>query len=198
MFNTWGWAADKTYRPDADGFIYNWLMLEPIELGADVNAHTEEMEKEFFEKELFKGQFTATPKAGQRVTVKGTEFAWNAVEADDAILYFDKVDNSIYLGIAYVMCEKEIAGARLSIGSDDSSAWWVNGKEVLRVHTHRSVERDQDQSDPVTLKAGINVLSFAVINGDGRTGVSARFLDKRDDPITKIKISLTPPVTDPK
>ena len=106
---------------------------------------------------------------------------------------------SLFLGVAYVIADKDIAGVTLAIGSDDSSVWRLNGKEVIRVFAGRGVEKDQDRSEnPVTLKAGVNVLSFAVINGGGPTGAAARFLDKSDNPITNIKISLTPPAGEKK
>ena len=57
----------------------------------------------------------------------------------------------------------------------------------------RGVEKDQDKSQPVTLKKGVNVLYAAVINGGGPTGLCARFLDKEGNPIKNLEISLTPP-----
>ncbi len=192
------WAQGKTFKPDDEGFIRNWLVLEAITLDDNASNHSEDAQKEFFDKEHFKGQFSATPKEGEKVKVDGETHAWEAKEADDFFIGFEG-DNSLFLGVAYIITDKDIAGVSLAIGSDDSSAWRLNGKEVLRVFSGRGVDRDQDRTEnPVTLKAGLNVLTFAVINGGGPAGAAARFLDKSDNPITNIKISLTPPATDGK
>ena len=71
--------------------------------------------------------------------------------------------------------------------------WRLNGKEVIRVYEGRAIDKDQDKSKPLTLKKGVNVLSFAVINGDGPAGAAARFLDKSGNPVKNLTISLTPP-----
>lgn len=185
-------AQGKTYKPDDEGFIRNWLLLDAIFLDDNASNHSEEAQAEYFDKEHFKGQLAVMPKAGDKVKVEGETLAWQEEEADDYAIMFDG-DNSLFLGVAYIHCEKDISHVTLSIGSDDSSVWWLNGKELIRVFAGRAVEQDQNQSDPVTLKAGVNVLKFAVINGNGPTGACARFLDKNENPITNIKISLTPP-----
>jgi hypothetical protein len=183
-------AADA--KPDGDGYIRNWLLLEPFELGDKASDHTEDSQKDFFDKELFAGQFTATPKAGDKVKAGGAEVAWKAGQADEAVYKFDPKDNSMYLAVTYVDSEAEVPGAVLSIGSDDSSAWRVNGAEVLRVFAGRAVEADQDKSKPFTLKKGRNVIAAAVINGGGEVGLSARILDGSGSPIKNVAISLVP------
>ena len=186
-------AQDKTFDVDNDGFIRNWLALPAIALKADMAAHSEEVVKPVFEKEYFAGQKSATPAEGGKVTVDNQEMAWKAVQTDNGMWQFEAVDNALYLGVTYVVCEQDIPGVILAIGSDDDSAWMLNGVEAIRVFANRGVAPDQNRSQPVTLKKGVNVLSLAVINGGGPAGACARFMDKDNNPVKNIKITLTPP-----
>ncbi len=196
-----GLAADKTYKPNDEGFILNWLILDPIALDEKAQDHTEESEKEFFDKEHFKGQKAATPKAGDKIKVEGEELTWRTYESPDSMLDFrafadeqgTSPDQCIFLGVAYIIAEKEISGIKLSTSTDDSGAWSLNGKELIRMYGW-ATDPDHDQSTPITLKVGVNILTFSVINGGGASGLYCRFLDKNDNPVTKgYVISLTPP-----
>ena len=184
-------AAD--YKPDDEGCIRNWLMLDsPITLDDKASNHDEENQKDFFAKEFIPNQAKCTPTAGEKVKAGGADKTWTAKQADDGVFKFEAVDNSMYLAICYVVAEADIPDVSLSIGSDDSSLWRLNGDEVVRVYSGRAVEKDQDKSKALTLKKGSNTLYAAVINGGGETGLSARFLDKDGKPVKNITISLTP------
>lgn len=99
----------------------------------------------------------------------------------------------MFLGVAYLECAREIADLKLAIGSDDSSTWSVNGREVIRVYAGRPVKQDENVSEPLTLKKGVNVLRFAVINGNGPSGACARFLDKAGKPVAEFTLLPAPP-----
>lgn len=186
-------AADKTFKPDDDGCIRNWLMLDtPIELDDKASSHDEENQKDFFAKDFIPNQQKCTPAEGEKVKAGTADKTWKAMQADDGVYKFEQVDNAMYLAVCYVVVEADMPGVFLSIGSDDSSLWRLNGEEVIRVYSGRGVEKDQDKSKPLTLKKGSNTLYAAVINGGGETGLSARFLDKDDKPIKNLVISLTP------
>jgi hypothetical protein len=192
--------APKTYKPDGEGFIRNWVLLDPIALDDNATTHEEGSEKAFFDKDHFPGQKEAKPKDGDKVSVAGKDLAWHARQADEFSVDLEKFANDVgkepakalFLGVAYLTCEEDVADVKLAIGSDDSSAWRLNRKELIRVFAGRAVEKDQDTSPAVTLKKGVNVLTFAVINGDGPTGACARFQDKDGKPVTKFTVSVTP------
>jgi hypothetical protein len=189
-------AAD--YKPDDDGYLRNWLLLEPFEVGDRASEHEEVSQKDFLTTELFTGQFTAKPKAGDKVkiTLAGVtagELGWSEGQSDGAVYALEAKDNSLYLATVYVTSEQELSEAVLSIGSDDSSSWRVNGAEVLTVYAGRGVEADQDKSSPFTLKKGTNVISAVIVNGGGEVGLSARILDKDGSPVKNVTVSLTPP-----
>jgi len=196
-FLTMGADAGKTYKPNDEGFIVNWLVLDPIKLPEAAATHEEDSQKEFLNKEFFKGQKEATPKDGDKVTVDGKERAWHARPTDDDALSFedfaDDITNSLFMGVAYIICDNDMPDVKLAIGSDDSSMWMLNGKEVIRVYEGRAVDKDQNTSPALSLRKGMNVLCFAVINGDGPAGACARFVDKDGNPIKSFTVSLTPP-----
>ena len=189
-------AAD--FKPDDGGYIRNWLLLEPFELGEKASEHGEDSQKGFFTKEAFAGHFKAKPKAGDKVKitlpdVTSTEVTWKTGQCDGPVFQFEQKDNSLYLAVVYVTSENAVPEAVLSIGSDDSSSWRVNGAEVLTVYSGRGADVDQDKSSPFTLNKGVNVISASVINGGGEVGLSARILDKNGNPVKDVVISLTPP-----
>ncbi len=197
-------AQDKpaqTFKPDDEGFIRNWLVLDPIQLDEKASVHEEASEKPFFEKEWWTGQKDAHPKDGDKVTVNGKELTWRAFQAGDFNVDFEQTaaksgkdtGNSLFLGVVYLIADKDMPDVKLSAGSDDSAMWKVNGKEVIRVYRGLAVDRDQDTSPALTLHKGVNVLTFAVTNGDGATGACARFLDKAGKPVKDLVVSLTPP-----
>ena len=191
--------APKTFKPDAEGFILNWLILDPIAL-VDVD-HVEDVEKPMFAKEYFKDQLSVRPKAEDKVTVAGKELRWHEYKSGDyeidlaqfAADHSKDPDSCLYFGVVYVTAPDELKDVRLAIGSDDSSVWWVNGKEVARAYAARAVNQDDDISKPLTLSKGLNVVRFAVIQGDGPTGACARFLDAASKPVKNLTITLEAP-----
>ena len=197
-----GVAAEQAggYRVDGDGFICNWLLLDPIEVGEKAGTHEEDSQKEFYSKEFFAGQNKAAPKAGDKVKVGDKEMVWktNSSFALDLKKIADAAgkpcEKAITLGMCYVWAEADLSDVKLKIGSDDSSCWWLNDKEVIRVYAGRGCEKDQDVKDGLSLKKGCNVLRFEVINGDGEYGVCARFTDKDDKPLRSLKVSAAPGV----
>ena len=62
-------AAASPARPDDEGFIRRWLLLEPIDKPNSGNTvFTDSYLREHFYREYFKGQQTMVPKDGQKVT----------------------------------------------------------------------------------------------------------------------------------
>jgi hypothetical protein len=191
----------KTFKVDDEGFIRNWLVLGPISVDQKVSEHSEAACKEFLDKEYFSGQKDLKPSAGDKSTVDGAEMPWQAVEAADFTLDTNKIaqdqskgtDNVVYLGVAYVVVPNDMPDVRLAIGSDDDSLWRVNGKELIRVYAARAAEKDTDHSEAIALKQGTNLVTFTLINGDGPSGICARFLDKDDKPVTGLAITSAPP-----
>jgi len=187
------------FKPDQDGFIQNWLVLDPIRLAGI--QHTKEGIQSIVSRDSFKDLLTASPKAGDTATIDGEGVRWQAVSTPGYVVdltgYAAKqkkpVVSVVFWGVAYITSQEEMRDARLAIGSDDSSVWWVNGKEVIGAYGVRQTATDDNVSKRLNLNKGVNVVRFAVIQGDGPGDCCARFLDARQKPITQISVSLDPP-----
>jgi hypothetical protein len=170
-----------------EGFIMNWLVLGPIPVGPQGADHSEGAQKPIFDKDWVPNQKNAQPKGEEKATVNGQAMAWQVMESTDFVLDLGGAENSYHLALAYVVAESDMPDLALLIGSDDSSAWWLNGQEVFRVYEGRGYGKDQNRAPkPVTLKKGVNVLLAGVINGGGPTGCCARFVDKAGNPVKNI------------
>ena len=186
---------------DGKGFIRNWLILGPVRVDEKVSNHDEESNKELLDRSYVPQQ--ATPKDGDTATIDEAELTWKAVRSTEYFVDLAKVaaeqeldaEQSAYLGVAYITSEEEVTGVKLSIGSDDDSVWRLNGTEIIRSYGSRGVDKDQDAAEELTLKQGVNVLTFTVLNGQGPTAAAARFVDEDGNPIRGLKVSLTPPST---
>lgn len=176
------------YEPGARGFVRHWLLLGPIPLGEKAGGHVEASQKVFFDREWFRG----APKEGDRAEVDGAEYEWQAEEPPGWGLDFGWAELTLTLGVTYLVCEKDLSDVVLSIGSDDSSSWRLDGKEILRVYAGRGLEMDQNRTDPFTLKAGVHTLALAVVNGTRANGACARFLDRGGNPVRDYRVLLTP------
>jgi hypothetical protein len=195
-----GAAAAGPHKTDADGFILNWLVLEPIRL---TNLqHTEAGIRAILARDDLKEPLTAIPKAGENIAISGANYQWHAIDATNYVI--DLVGfatalgkptvSIIFFGVAYVTVPDDMKDARLSIGSDDDSIWWINGKEVISAYGVRQTSTDDNVSKRLLLKKGVNIVRFAVVQGDGPSDCCARFFDSRQKAITNISVALDPPV----
>lgn len=183
-----GLSIRAAEQVDDEGFIRNWLVLGPIAGGDKAGNHDEENQRDFFDKEFFPGQFKATPSADEKVKIGDAELTWTAQKTEESALTLPEQDNTINIVVAYIVVENDMPNVSLAIGSDDSSAWRLNGEEIIRVYSGRGIDKDQDKSGPVTLKKGVNVLQGIIINGGGPTAACARFTM----PVKNIAIQTSP------
>jgi hypothetical protein len=183
-------SAQAAVRPDEEGFLRTWLLLDPISI-VFAGQHDPGVEGRLFDREWYAGPDESRFKPGDRVQAANREREWFEFRSADSVVslsnfsgQLDKNPESrLYLGLVYLHCETEIADVRLAIGSGDSSRWVLNGTELVRAHGRRDADRDQDVSKPVTLKKGLNLLRFYVVNGFGDSGCCARFLDSKGRPV---------------
>jgi hypothetical protein len=181
--------------PDADGFIQRWFILEPI----DANGLTESAVQAAVQKEYFPDQFTAIPRDGDKVNVGGAELTWHAVDTKNYnvnLFHFaralgKKTSDVLFWAVTAVNSPREIPGARLAIGSNAASVWWLNGQEVIGIYGDRQTVIDDGVSKRITLRRGPNIVRAAVVNGGGATDFCARFLDADDKPVKDITVNLT-------
>jgi hypothetical protein len=182
-------AADA--KPDAEGFIRNWLMLAPIPLSEE-NAGADNIVKEQVEKEA-----ALKPKEGDKTKAKDKELTWKAVQTKDFFFDFNELlgtQNEQVAGymVAYLVCEKELADVTLLAGGNDQARIYLNGKEVFTFTEGRTLEKDTDKVEKLTLNKGVNTVVFKVINEMNNWQGCLRFTGKDGKPVTGITVKLAP------
>jgi len=186
--------STPTKPVDSEGFIQRWLILDPIAAqGVSQNEFQAVVKTQHFTDEL-----TIIPRDGQTVKVNEAELTWRAIDTKDFklnLMHYGKLitkgtDNVFFWVVTYINSPEEVKGARLAIGSNDASIWWVNGEEVTGIYGDRPAQIDEGVSKRLTLKKGVNIVRGAVHNRAGQTDFIARFLDKDDHPITNLTVDL--------
>lgn len=188
-------ARSATVNLKPDGFLSRWLVLEPI---AGDGRVTDSAVRGAATKEYFSGQLSVLPRAGDRVTIAGADYLWHAVDTSRHNLnlyhfaYFlgKPTSDVVFWGVTVVDSPEEIANVRLAVGSNAGSVWWVNGQEVVGLYGDRQTQVDDGVSKKLTLKKGLNVVRFLVVNNRGMVDCCARFLDANDNPISRLTIAL--------
>jgi hypothetical protein len=182
-------AADAL-KPDSQGYIRHWLMLAPIALpegrsGADL----------IFQDQI-QGEGALQPKEGDKTKVSGKELRWNAITASTNFVDFNAIlksvnDHAIGYLVTYIECEQEIPGVIMAVGSNDEGRIYLNGVDIYAFAEPRTLELDADKGR-VTLKKGLNVIVFKILNEQGNWQGAMRFLDKSGAPLTNLKVTLAP------
>jgi hypothetical protein len=99
---------------------------------------------------------------------------------------------SVAYAVCYVKSALEQKGLVLKIGSDDQARVYLNGQKVYEQKRPRLVGLDGDTVSGVDLRAGLNVVVFKVVNGEGKWRGSLRFATRDDHPVPGIEVTLDP------
>jgi hypothetical protein len=175
-------------RPDAEGFIRDWLVLAPIAIEGESGA--DQIDKDFIA-----GEAAVSPKAGDKVTVGGKELAWTPHKSADYFIDFlagfgkERGEYVAAYAVTYIVADEDMK-VTLALSSNDQGKAWLNGQQVFRFADTRTLEKDSDHSE-VTLKKGRNVLVLKVINETNNWQGCARFL-KDGAPVQNLRIALAP------
>ena len=182
-------AADA-FKPDPEGYIRRWVMLAPISLPEG------ETGSEAIFKEQIKGEAALQPRAGDKVKVGGKELTWQNITASTN--YFDftamvKTLNEREAGYAvtYIESETEQSDVIMAVASNDEGRIYFNGVDIYVFGEPRTLMLDADKGK-VTLKKGLNVVVFKIINEQGNWQGAMRLLDKGGAPLKHVKIKLSP------
>jgi serine/threonine protein kinase len=174
---------------DQEGFITTWLLLAPIPLDAGQSA------ADALGKEQVTDEAKLQPKAGDKVHIHGKELVWQKHTTLD--YYFDfnafldkQTDDSVGYAASYIHADVEMKDVKLKTGSDDQALVYLNGKQVLKQPNARPLAKDQDTTE-ITLRKGVNVLLFKVINEKIEWAGCARFMDRDGKVIRNLTASLT-------
>ena len=182
-------AADAL-QPDSDGYIRHWLMLAPIALPEGEGG------AEAIFRQQIRDESSLRPKAGDKVTIGGKELTWQNITATTNYFDFTAVvkapgDREAGYAVTYIECETEKPDVIIAVASNDEGRIYFNGVDIYVWSEPRTLTLDADKGR-VTLKKGINVIVFKIINEQGNWQGSMRFFDKSGAPLKDLKIKLSP------
>ena len=182
-------AADAL-QPDSEGYIRHWVMLAPIALPEG------ETGSDAIFREQIKDEAALRPQAGDKVRVRGNQVTWQNIAA--ATNYFDfnailKTVNDHAAGymVTYLECETEKPDVIVAVASNDEGRIYFNGVDIYVFSEPRTLMLDADKGR-VTLKKGVNVVVFKIINEQNSWQGAMRLLDKTGAPLKDLKIKLSP------
>ncbi len=184
--------AQETASVDGEGFIRNWLVLAPIP------AESEDSGANEIEKQQIKDEATIKPKAGDKVMIGGKEMTWTSHKTADYFVDFGQfvaggqTEDVVGYAVAYLNADAEMKGLKLQMGSNDQAKVYLNGKEVLKFDDTRTLEKDQNAADNVTLNKGLNIIVFKVANQKNNWQGALRFTDKSGAAVKNLKVMPAP------
>ena len=191
-------AKTSNKKPDIDGFIQRWLLLEPINKPNRSNTvFTDSYIRKAFDTLYFPNQFTVLPKDGEKVRVGEQELAWHALDSKNfnvklfrfAYGLNKQIYGVLFWAVTVVNSPQEMKNVRMAVGSNSASMWWLNEKEAVILSGDRRMVMDDGVSTRLTLNKGKNIIRGAVINGPGMSDFCVRFLDEKGAPIKDLTIS---------
>lgn len=191
-------ATGKTMKPDADGFIQRWLLLEPISKPNRSNTvFTDSYIRRAFDTLYFPNQFSTLPKDKEKVEVEQQQLSWHALDSKNFNVKLFRfayglnkpIYGVVFWAVTVVNCPKEMKNVRMAVGSNSASMWWLNGKEAAILSGDRRMVMDDVVSARLTLNQGKNIIRGAVINGPGMSDFCIRFLDEKGQPIKNLTVS---------
>ena len=182
--------ASDSFALDSDGYIRHWVMLAPITLG------DEEPGTEAVYRQQIRGEAGLRPKAGDTVKVGARELTWRNITATTNYFDFNAILNSVNdraagYAVTYIECETERPDVIMAVASNDEGRIYFNGVDIYLFSEPRPLMLDADKGK-VTLKKGINVVVFKVINEQNAWQGAMRLLDKAGAPLKDVKIKLAP------
>jgi hypothetical protein len=184
-------AAAQNGKPDAEGFIRDWLVLAPYPIGDSPGADE-------IDKQQFASEAQPAAKEGATQQVGNRELSWAKTTTpkfyiDFRELYPDQFEHVAGWAVAYVVSTEEKTGLTLKMNSNDQGKVYLNGREVVKNTDARTLEKEtEDSASNVTLKKGTNLVVLKVINEENNWQGSLRFMDKDGKPVTDLKIEMKP------
>lgn len=170
-------------KPDDQGFIRRWQLMEPI--AVDVRSNV-----------IFTNSWLRDKFAEELARLPKQKSKWYTLDSENynvklfrfAEKYGKQTYGSFFWCETVIDCPADINNVRLACGSNGASMWWLNDEEVLLLEGDRRMVEDDGMSQRLSLKKGRNVLRAALINGPGLSDMCARFLDDKGVPVTNFTV----------
>jgi hypothetical protein len=147
-------------------------------------------------REQVQSEATLAPKDGDEVTVNGRKLTWKRVVASTNYFDFNAVlksqnDQAAGFLVTYVECDREIPNVTLAVASNDQGRIYFNGVDIYAFTEARPLLLDADKGR-VTLKKGVNVFVFKVLNEQNSWQAAMRFMEKSGAPLKDVRIRVAP------
>lgn len=171
---------------DAEGFIRTWLVIGPIPIEGSGG--------EEIDKAQLPNEGDLKPKDGGKAKAKDKELAWRKVTSTDAVIDFNEIlkaegeMNVAAYAVAYVDSPEEMKDVTLLMGSNDQGKVYLNGKELAKFTEGRSLEKDTEKAEGLTLKKGTNVVVLKVINEGNNWQGCVRLAGKDGKPVKGLAV----------
>lgn len=183
-------AAAEDLQPDPQGYIRDWLMLAPIPLPQGAMAG------DLLLRQQLRDEAQLKPSDGDKVTVAGRSLTWRRITAstnhfDFNVALKSQHDQAVGYMVTYVECEQDIPDVTMAVASNDQGRIYFNGVDIYAFTEARPLMLDADKGR-VTLKKGINVIVFKIINEQNSWQGAMRLLDKSGAPLKNLKLRMTP------
>jgi hypothetical protein len=182
--------APDTLKPDPEGYIRHWVTLAPIALPEGESG------SDSLFKEQIKDEAALRPKAGDKVRIGGKELTWQNITASTNYFDFNSVlktmnDHAAGYAVTYIVCDVETPDVIMAVASNDEGRIYFNGVDIYAFTEPRPLMLDADKGR-VTLKKGVNVIVFKIVNEQNSWQGAMRLLDKTGAPLKNIRIKLSP------
>jgi len=182
-------AADPSSL-DPAGYVRDWVMLAPIALpeGAPIG--------DLLLREQVRNEAALKPKEGDTIKINNKELVWKNVTTEKNFFDFNAIlkslnDQSAGYMVTYLECEQDIPDVTMTVGSNDQARIYFNGVDIYAFTDARTLELDGDKGR-VTLKKGINVIVFKVLNQQNSWQGAMRLTDKSGAPLKSVKVKQAP------
>jgi hypothetical protein len=178
-------------KPDAEGFVRDWLVLAPLSIGANSGA-------EAIDQQQFATEAQPAAKEGAKQKAGNKELEWRKVTTKQFYIDFREMhpnegEQVVGWAVAYINSPDDKSGLTLRMNSNDQGKVYLNGEEVIKFTETRSLEKEtEDSASNVSLKKGVNVLVLKVVNEENNWQGSVRFMTKTGRPVTDLKVETKP------
>ena len=167
--------TSPTARPDDEGFIRRWMLLEPIdnpEANSNLLFSWTYLQDNLLNPSKLPKPLPAMPRDGQKVKYGKQSLIWHAMESNSynvrLFRFADLLQKATYRvcfwAVTAIDCPEDIPNVRRRMVADDG------------------------MSPRLTLKKGRNIIRCAVVNGPGLSDFCVRFVDEKGNPVTNFEI----------
>ena len=147
-------------------------------------------------KEQIKEEAALRPKPGDKVKIGGKEWTWQKITASTNYFDFNAILGSVNDRVAgymvtYIECQTEMPEVIMAVASNDQGRIYFNSVDIYAFSEPRPLMLDSEKGR-VTLKKGVNVVVFKIINEQNAWQGAMRLVDKSGAPLKDVKIKLSP------